>query len=260
MRALVLVAALAAPSTVLIAQATQQTPPPAANAEAPAPLPEARTIIDRHIELIGGRKAILGHTSTRATGTMSAPAQGMSGNFEVFAAAPNKALMKITIAGIGEMVEVFDGTHGWSTSAMTGPMLAQGKELEQKRLDADYYSDLHDPARYESIRTVEKTTFDGRPCYKIRIVRKNGDEDLEFYDVAGGLKAGAIISREIPMGKITSTVTAGDYRKFGDILQPTTMRQSAMGIEQVLTFTGIEYDTVDPAVFAMPDPIKALIK
>ena len=227
---------------------------------AAAALPPARTIIDRHIEAIGGRKAVLAHTSTRATGSWNVAAQGMNGTFELLAAKPDKVVLRIVLGGIGELLDGFDGTHGWSMSPMTGPALAEGKELEQKRFDADFYGDLHDPARYDSIRTVERTTFAGRPCYKLSLVRKDGGEDIEFYDVATGLRAGGIGSRETQMGTITATEIRGDYKKFGNLLQPTSITQSAMGIEQVLTFSAFEYDTVAPGAFEPPPAIKALIK
>ncbi len=239
------------------AQQAQQAPKPGTAA---AELPSARTIIDRHIEAIGGRKAVLAHTSTRATGSWNVPAQGMNGTFEVLAAKPNKIVLRIVLGGVGELLDGFDGTHGWSMSPMTGPALAQGKELEQKRFDADFYGELHDPARYDSIRTLEKTTFAGRPCYKLSLVRKGGGEDTEFYDVATGLKAGGIGSQETQMGTIVTTETRGDYKKFGDLLQPASITQSAMGIEQVLTFSTFEYDTVAPDSLEPPAAIKALIK
>ena len=261
MRAFVLATALAAaslsPSTPLLAQAAGTRAPAATQ---PAALPEARAIIDRHIQAVGGRKAILAHSSTRATGTYGVPAQGISGSFELLAAKPNKMLLRVTLGGIGEVVDAFDGTNGWTISPMTGPALVQGKELQEKLFDADFYGELHDPARYDSIKTVEKATFDGRPCYKISLVRKGGGEDFEFYDVATGLKAGATGTRDTPMGTITATETRGDYKKFGDLLQPVTIRQSAMGIEQVLTFATYEYDAVSPASFVAPPDIKALIK
>jgi hypothetical protein len=78
--------------------------------------------------------------------------------------------------------------------------------------------------------------------------------------VATGLKAGGVGTRDMQMGTITATETRGDYKKFGDLLQPVTVRQSAMGVEQVLTFTAFEYDSVTPAMFEPPAAIKALIK
>ena len=53
--------------------------------------------------------------------------------------------------------------------------------------------------------TLGTIDFEGRPCYKVRLVRKTGGEDIEFYDVATGLKAGSITTRETPMGTITGT-------------------------------------------------------
>jgi hypothetical protein len=261
-------ALLAAASSVHAgAQAVQpQSPrtapaaPPAQQARVDAALPTPRRIIDRHIVAIGGRSAIMARTSTHATGTVSIPSAGMTGSVDIFTAKPDKTLLRITLGGIGSIEEGFDGKVGWSLSPMTGPALVQDKELEQKRFDSDFLADLHAEARYESMTTVEKTEFDGRQCYKLRLVRRGGGEEFEFYDVATGLKAGSITTRESPMGPITATATEGDYRRFGPLLQPTTVKSSAMGLEQVITLTSIEYDKVDPATFDAPPAIKALLK
>ena len=99
------------------------------------------------------------------------------------------------------MANGFDGSHGWAMTPMTGPMLQQGKELDQAKLDADFYSELRDPKKYTSIKTVEKTVFEGRPCYKVSLVRTDGNEDFEFYDVENGLRAGGIEHARIPDGQ-----------------------------------------------------------
>jgi len=260
--ALTLAALLSAP---LNAQApTAQTPSaPAIAAKTPPPaeLPSAREIIDRHIRAIGGRDAVLSHKSGHATGTFSVPASGMVGTIETFGAAePSRILVRITIPGLGEMLNGYDGSHGWAVTPMTGPMLQQGKELDQTKLDADFYSELRDAKRYKSMKTIEKTAFEGRPCYKISLVRIDGNEDFEFYDVETGLRAGSINTRESPMGTVTTTSVEGDYKKFGNILQPTTLTQKMMGVEQKLTLATVEYDNVSPSVFELPAPIKALIK
>jgi hypothetical protein len=225
-----------------------------------AALPTARAIIDRHIVAVGGRAAILARTSTHASGTVSIPSAGMTGSVDVFAAKPDKTLLRVTLGGIGSLEDGFDGKIGWSLSPVTGPSLAQGKELEQKRFNSDFLADLHADTRYESMTTMEKTDFEGRPCYKLRLVRRGGAEEFEFYDVETGLKAGGITTVESPMGPITGTTIEGDYKKFGPLLQPTTLKQTLMGLQQVFTFTSIEFDKVDPATFEAPAPIKALLK
>ena len=257
----------AAAVAMLFVPLRAQTPAPAQAPAAAKPaaedpsLPQPRDVIDRHVKAIGGRDAVLSHKSAHATGTFSVPASGMVGTIETFGAAnPDRVLVRITIPGLGEMANGFDGSHGWAMTPMTGPMLQQGKELDQTRLDADFYGELRDPKKYASMKTLEKTVFEGRPCYKLSLVRKDGNQDFEFYDVESGLRAGSINTRESPMGTVTTTSVESDYRRFGNLLQPTTLVQKMMGIEQKLTLSAIEYDAVSPSVFELPPPIKALIK
>jgi hypothetical protein len=251
----------------LAAQAGQAPSPATARPAAPAQtskpdaaLPTARAVIDRHIQAIGGRAAIMARTSTHATGTVSIPSAGMKGSVEVFAAKPDKSLLRITLGDIGAIEEAYNGTIGWSISPMTGPALSQGKELDQRRFDSDFLADLHLDTRFESMTTVEKTEFEGRPCYKVRLVKRAGGEEFEFYDVETGLKAGGISTRETPMGAITGTTVESDYKRFGPLLQATTIKSSAMGIQQLITLTMVEYDKVDPSIFEPPAAIKALVK
>ena len=223
-------------------------------------LPSARSILDRHLAAIGGREAVLSHTSTHATGTLSMPTAGVTGAVDIYGAHPNRTLLKVSLGGVGEVLEGFDGTHGWSISPMTGPMLLEGKQLDEKRFDSEFYSELRRDDRYASLTTLEQVDFEGRRCYKVRLVRKTGGEDIEFYDVATGLKAGSITTRETQMGTVTGTTVETDYRKFGNLLQPTTVRSQVSGLQQVITITAIDYDKVPTSVFELPAGIKALLK
>jgi hypothetical protein len=241
-------------SASLYAQAPAKTP------ATPAGLPSARDIINKHIKAVGGRDAILAHKSMRGTGTVSVAASGMNGTIEVFGAAPNLQVVKISMGGIGEITEGFDGTHGWSVNPVTGPTLKVGKELDQVKLDADFYSDLRDPKTYPDVKTVDKITFDGRPCYKVAMTRIDGSQDVDYYDVETGLRAGVEGTRETQMGTITQTSIESGYKKIGKLLQPMLLTTKAMGVEQKITLETVEYDAVQPSVFEPPAAIKALIK
>ena len=256
LRGAALVSALALPVAPVFGQ-TPATPPASKMAEA---LPPAQEIIDRHIEAVGGRKAIESLNSVSIKGSITIPANGMSGTVEVFAARPNKTLVKTTLAGIGDIAEGFDGTVAWSMSPMTGPMLVTGEELEEKKFYANFDGALGIASRYESIKTLEKTTFEGKPVYKVALTRKGGADDIDFYDVESGLKVGSINERKNPMGTISVTSAYSDYKKFGDLLQPTVLTQTMTGVQMVTRFTSIEYNKVDPAVFELPAEIKALVK
>jgi hypothetical protein len=223
-------------------------------------LAEARAVIDRYVQAIGGRKAILSHSSSHATGTFTVAGAGISGTIDIYNAKPAKSLVKTTIGGIGEILEGFDGTHGWTSSPMTGPALSEGAELDQKRFDADFYSDLHDSSRYVSMKVLEKTTFDGRPVYKVSMLKKIGGEDIEYFDSETGFKIATTATREGPMGPMTVTVSQTDYKKFGDVMVPTTIKQSVAGVQNTITIMTMEFDNVPPSTFDIPEKIKALIK
>lgn len=110
------------------------------------------------------------------------------------------------------------------------------------------------------MQTIEKTTFDGRDCYKVSVKRVDGTEDFDFYDAATGLRAGSINTRETQMGPMTVSNVESGYKKFGPLTQATVLTQKIMGVEQKITIEAVKYDKVDPSVFEPPAPIKALIK
>lgn len=228
--------------------------------QAPPALPEAREIVARHIEVIGGRDVLLAHSSRHVTGTIAMPSAGLTGSFEVFEAKPDKAVMRMSLAGVGEINEGFNGEVGWYISPVTGPSLLEGRQLEEKKLDADFYGDLHMEKRYVSMKTVDRVEFEGRPCYKVQLVRPNGGEDVQFYDVETGLRAGGLVTRETPLGSMSATIVESDYKRFGKVLYPTKLTNSAMNVSQVLTVVNVQFDKVDPSEFEPPAAIKALLK
>lgn len=224
-----------------------------------APSLEADAVYTRFVEASGGRAALERYTSSRAVGQFSMPAQGITGDLEVFAAAPNRLLVRVDIPGIGMVRNGYDGTVGWSVNPAMGPMVLDGRMLDQMRQQADFLGPLNIEAYVDSASVVEETEFEGRPCQKVRVVTKWGEEYVEFYDLETGLLAGNIRTQESPMGPVEATTILSDYQDFGGIQVPSRTVQRMMGMEQVITVTTVEFDTVDPAIFALPDEIAALI-
>jgi outer membrane lipoprotein-sorting protein len=232
----------------------------AAQLSAQEKLPAARAIVDRFIAETGGKDAMAKHLSRRAVGRITMPAQGVEGEVEIISARPDLMRLRMTIAGIGEIQSGYDGKIAWSVNPLTGPMLMQGKSLEQTRADADFDAALHPDAQFKTLETVEKTTFEGRPAYKVRAVRTTGDEDFEFFDAENGLMLGAIVTRESPMGPVKATHVTSDYKDFGGVKIASKVIQRVMGTEQVITISEVEYDKVEKTAFAPPPAIQALAK
>lgn len=222
-------------------------------------LPSAKEVIARYIKVIGGRDAVLKQTSMHAIGKFEMPAQGVSGSLEIFATRPDKVLVKIDITGFGKVLQGFDGKVGWTIDPAQGPMVLKDKQLEQIRTESDFYNTLHEEKNYTSMETVEVTKFEGKDCYKLKLVRKNGHETIEFYDLKTALLNGSMSTQESVLGAQPVTSIVSEYREFGNVKMPTRIQQKIGPAEQVMTITSVENNKVADSEFALPAPIKALL-
>lgn len=251
-------AAVVAP--LVLAAVALTAPAPAAAAASQAALPPAKQIIDRYIQAIGGRDAVRKRASIRSTGTFEVPAAGLKGDL-VLVQTPEKAALTITVPGMGEIVQTYDGSAAWSLNPMQGPRLLEGKELAQMREDAGYGSILRESPQVTSVETVERTTMGGEPCYKVRLTYASGRHVYDCYSIETGLLVAMVMSQDTPGGSVDVTTLVSDWKDFGGLRSATVMRQQAMGQEQVMRLTTIEYDRPDDArAFDPPAPIRGLLE
>jgi hypothetical protein len=223
-------------------------------------LPPAREIIAKHIEAIGGKEAFKKIDSQRMEGKFEMPAQGLSGKLTAYGKRPDKLFIKITLPGVGDMLQGYDGEVAWAMNLATGPMLLEGTMLEQVKEQAQFDSMLHEEQDFKEMETVEVTEFGGKQCYKLRLVRQSGREVIEYYDRKSGLLVGTTEAQETPLGLVTVTSVAEEYKRFGALLFATKLTQKLGPITQVITISEIEFNKVDDSVFELPEEIKALAK
>lgn len=229
-------------------------------AQAPPGLPNGREVVNRFVEAIGGAGPLQKYRSQRAVGTFEVPGPGITGQIEVLSAVPNLMRQRLIVPGLGTIESGYDGRVGWLDDPTIGPIVLDGKALEQMKVDADFYAALHRENLYRTIETVERLTFEGTDAYKLRLVTTSGDEMFEFFSVETGLLVGGQSVRTLPMGEFPTTTVMTEYKTFGGLRLATRWVQRSMGVEQTITITNVEFDGVDPAVFALPDRIKALVK
>jgi hypothetical protein len=223
------------------------------------PLPSAREVLDRYAKAIGGEEVFKKNQSQHGKGTVEMKAQGISGKMEAFAARPNKLLMKMTIPGAGEFNTGFDGKVAWMSTALTGAMLLEGKMRDQVAAEADFDHALHQHENYTTAEVFGVEEFNGEPCYKLKLVHKTGFESTEFFSVKTGLQRGMIATQESPLGPVTSTTMITDYKQFGGVLMASRISQKMAGVETIVTMEEMEFNTVDPSVFDLPQEVKTLL-
>ncbi|MGE3343579.1 MAG: S41 family peptidase [Vicinamibacterales bacterium] len=224
------------------------------------PLPQARELVAKYVEAIGGEAAWRTVNSMHARGRMSLPAQNMQGTFEILSARPDRALLRVDLAGLGKLETGFDGTVAWTIDPMTGPSLPKGEQLAEMKNDAQFDSVLHPPELVASMTTTERTQFDGRAAYKVAVKYVTGQSRDEFFDVETGLLLGMEGRTHTDMGSLPVRNVLRDYKQYGPIKQPSVLVQASMGIEQHFSVETIEINTLKDDAFALPAVIKAIIK
>ena len=224
-------------------------------------LPPARAIVDRYVEALGGRAALMARPGAHSFGRLEITGQNVSGTMEMISAPPNRLVSRIVIAAIGEIRSGFDGTVGWSVHPALGPQLMDSAGISMMRRLAEFHTELHDSPHVTRLETAERTMFEGRQCYRVRVTFAAGGEQDELFDVETGLLAGSEEARETPMGRITVQTVLSDYRAFGNILVATRMRQRpSRGPEQVIVTDSIRFAAVPGETFTLPPEIRALIR
>lgn len=222
-------------------------------------LPDAKSLMEKHNAAIGGRAAFDKYSTMHMTATMSIAAMGMDASMEVFRSKPNKLLQKIVIGPVGEILTGYDGKVAWTTNPMQGASLIEGEAATALKNQADFFANLQSMESYPGAQTVELTDFEGKKCYKVKVVR-DGRDGMEFFDATTGLLAGFSGTQVTQQGPIETTTVFVEYADFGGVKLPKKIEQKGGPAGATITFTAVEFDKVDAAVFELPAGVKALVK
>lgn len=234
-------------------------------------LPAARAIIDRFIEVTHSKEVLEKTRSLHVVGTFSMSAMGLEGAAEIWSARPNLRVVSIEMGAFGKTVTGYDGKNAWMVQPMIGARLLSGTELLQASLEADYDAALKRGDKYLSMETVGQEAFEGKPCYKVKLVAKPMEgmdaeaslparTSFEYYEVTTGLLAGTSGFVDSEMGSGPFTTVSSDYKEFGGQLLATRTQVRQSGVEIQLLFASVEYDTATPETFVPPIEIRKLLE
>jgi hypothetical protein len=223
-------------------------------------LPKADTILDRFVEVTGGKAAFEKLHNTTITGSMELAAMGIKGTMVITEAEPDKMVNEIDIAGIGTVKQGFDGNVAWEINPMQGARIKDGDEKAEAKREAHYHKEAW-RSDYKKVETVGAETVDGKDCYKLVLTPNEGNPVTEYYDKKTGLLVKSMVTVTTPMGEVTAETLVSDYRKEGDLLVAHKIQQSAGGQDIGITLESFKYNgELAKNKFDLPDDIKALVK
>jgi hypothetical protein len=224
-------------------------------------LPKAETILDKYVEVTGGKAAYERHHSEVSKGTLELPAAGIKGTLTSYRAAPDKSYSEIDLAGLGKQREGTDGKVFWTSFSMMGPHIKEGPEKAQAALSAKFNAELNWRDLFKEVKTTGVDTVDGNDCYKVTLTPAEGGVMTQCYDKKSGLMVKMTMTAQSPMGEQTVDSFPSDYRKEGDVIIPHKIKESGAGQEIVISIDTVAFNTDIPAdKFVLPDEIKALVE
>lgn len=190
----------------------------------------AKTVLDKYIDVIGGRKAVEGVKTMEMEAV--AEVQGMQLSMKTVNTAKRQSLMTLSM---GEMViqkEVFDGEKGYQMAQGVRTDLGE-EEIKDAKVNAHPFKELFP----ENATLVRSEDVDGKPAYVITF----GDGKTEnYYDKESGLLIQAVTSFEMMGQNLQSIITFDDYKTIDGIKIPFKMEQSVGPQTLKITVQNIE--------------------
>lgn len=212
-------------------------------------------IVDTYFENIGGKDAWRKIKSMQIEG--NGVQMGMKFPLVVSAKYPNLSKFEVDIQG-KKIVEAFDGTNAWALNPFAGSMDPTLKtEEETKEAATQMFEDeLLDYKDKGHTLTLEgKEEIDGTETFKVKMVKKDGDERYYFFDTENFVpimlrsygKSGQM------KGQTIETVSS-DFQEVDGVMVPFSMEQRMGGqtlFQMEATTVKLNVD-MDDAIFAFP--------
>ena len=223
-------------------------------------LPTGEAILDKYIEVTGGKAAYEKKISEVSTGVMEFTGKGVKARISGYQAAPNKSYTLVEIEGIGKMEEGTDGTVAWERSALKGPRIKTGEEKAVALRAANIQHDVRWREFFQKVECTGVEPLDSHICYRVVLTPKEGQTEIRYYDKKSYLLVRTNMILKTEMGEIPTEMSVSDYRSVDGVLMPFHLKQKVLGQEFTVTHESIRTNGEIPKErFALPDDVKALV-
>jgi hypothetical protein len=220
--------------------------------------PEA--ILDKYIEVTGGRAAYEKIQTEIATGTLELTSMGLSGTLTSYRAAPNKSYTVIDFTGMGKAEQGSNGEVAWSINPGEGPRIKQGDERAATLRNDALAAEIRWRDYYKKAELAGAEDVGGKACYKVVLTPNEGGAETRYYDKGSSLLVKVVMPITTPDGTAIAETSLSDYRDEGGILTPHTIAQKIPNLDILVKIDSVKRNADIPAGrFDVPAEIKALM-
>lgn len=222
--------------------------------------PTAENVLDRFVEVTGGKAAYESRKTEVEHGTIEFPAMGLKGTVVEYYQQPRQFYVAMELPGVGKIESGLTDGVAWENSVLQGPRIKTGEEQAQTVREADMNSFGHWRDVYKKAEMAGEETVEGEPCYKLVLTPTRGRPETDYFEKKSGLMRKTTVVAASLQGDIATETISTEYRRFDGILLPSKITEKVAGQVFTITIETVEANTAIPAEkFALPDEVKLLL-
>lgn len=215
-------------------------------------------ILARYVKAVDPQGKLATIEGFRSTATMEM--QGMTMSMTSVQRRPDHVVITMSMPGLGEMKQGYDGTTAWAMDPMQGPRLLPEAEAKLLRDGADFKVMARDRSTYETAEAAGETQVDGEAADCVKITWKSARVTTECFSRQTGLLLETRATAQTPQGDMETVMRMYDYKSVDGILMPHRLVNQAMGMSQTITMSETATGKMPAEAFELPAEIKALKK
>lgn len=223
-----------------------------------ADLPSAESLLDRFVEVTGGKQTYAAHKTEVSRGTVEMAAMGIKGTLVRYAAEPDHYLVVMEIPGIGRVLSGVKDGVAWELTDLMGARVKSGVERAEALREARFNSYSVWRELYPKVETTGEEAVDGEDCYKVVMSPAEGSPETVYLSKKTGLGLKLTVTASTQMGDLPAEMRFGDYKRFGGVLMPSRITEKSAGQEIVIVLDSVEVNAAIPAnQFDLPPEVAA---
>lgn len=225
-----------------------------------ADLPTPDSILDRFVEVTGGKAAYQERKTEIVTGTVEFKAMGLKGSMVTYFEDPGKYYMAMDLAGVGKIeTGLLDGV-AWENSVLQGPRIKTGEERAQALREAAMNGAYQWRDLFSKAETAGEEVVEGAPCYKVVLTPATGSPVTMFFEKESGLLRKTSVVAASQLGDIAADSISTAYKSFDGILEPAQVTEKVAGQEFTISIDTVKTNQpIAAEKFALPEEVKALL-
>jgi hypothetical protein len=225
-----------------------------------ADLPTPEAILDRYVEVTGGKAAYEKRKTEVVHATVEVASVGLKGTMVEYFGESGKYYTAMDLAGVGKIESGLNGGVAWENSVLQGARIKAGEEKAQAVREVSMNNFSRWREVYSKVELAGEEAVEGEPCYKVVVTPVEGKPETMYFEKKSGLMRKTTVLTSSPLGDFPAESISTGYRRFEDILAPSKVTAKAAGQELTITIESMQINVEIPAEkFALPDEVKALL-